>query len=262
MHQQLSEPERSEFLAFANRLADAAAALTLPLFRTPIDVTDKGTSEFDPVTKADMAAEEAMRHMIAQQYPDHSILGEEFGRIEESSAYEWVLDPIDGTRAYISGLPTWGTLIALLKDGTPVLGIIDQPFLKERYAGWVSGAEMNGKSIKSRKCPSLSVATLSTTGTNWFSETERSAFARLEAKARLTRYGYDCYAYGVLAQGFIDVIAEAQLKVMDYMALIPIVQGAGGAVAGWRSSNIGDDGCFIAVGDPAMIKPVQKTLAF
>jgi len=256
----LNSGDWQTYMAFAHRLADAASPITMAHFRTVMDVTDKGEGEFDPVTVADQQAETAMRGLITEHYPSHGILGEEYSETTGSSRYQWVLDPIDGTRAYISGLPTWGTLIALLEDGEPILGIIDQPFTKERYSGWTNGALLNGEPIKSRTCKKLSDATLSTTGTNWFTDSEREAFDRLKAACKLTRYGYDCYAYAMVAHGFMDIVAEAGLKTVDIMALIPIIRGAGGAVAGWKGDDVTDSGRLLAVGDADLTGLAQEAL--
>jgi len=219
-------------LAFADTLADAARAAILPFFRAPHVCEDKGRARFDPVTEADQASERAMRALIAQAFPDHGILGEEYGGTLATEGYQWILDPIDGTRAFISGLPTWGVLIGLYYDGRPLIGVMDQPYLDERYRGWMKAANVTAsgetKPLQSRACASLSEATLSTTDPYLFIGAEAEAFSRVRAAAKLTRYGYDCYAYCMLAAGHIDCVIENGLKPFDIAALIPIVTGAGG----------------------------------
>jgi len=226
--------ELETLTAFAAQLADAAAAITLQYFKQPLNIDNKlENGEFDPVTKADRDAEAAIRDLIEQRYPDHDIFGEEFGRTQKSCDFEWVLDPIDGTRAFISGLPSWGTLIALKYRGVPVIGVIDQPYLKERYVGWTSGASLNGEPIKTRACATLSKATLSTTDPDLFSAEERPAFDELLKSSRLVRYGLDCYAYAIVAAGHMDLVVESGLQPYDMMALIPIIRGAGGVATDW-----------------------------
>jgi len=239
--------------SFANELADAAAAVTTRYFKSPLHVDNKlAGAAFDPVTQADKEAEKAIRALIEEQYPDHDIFGEEYGRTNKASAFEWVLDPIDGTRAFISGLPSWGTLIALKYEGTPVIGIIDQPYLGERYIGWTSGATLNGKTIRTRACSDLASATLSTTDPDLFTEAERPAFNAVLSRSRLIRYGLDCYAYAVVAAGHMDVVVESGLKPYDMMALIPVIRGAGGIATNWEGDNPGDCGRLVAAGDAAL----------
>lgn len=247
---------------FACDLADAAAAVTLSYFKKPISIDDKdeGTG-FDPVTKADREAEAAIRELLERHYPEHGIHGEEFGRKETSSDYEWILDPIDGTRAFISGTPSWGTLIALMYKGTPVIGIIDQPYIKERYLGWTTGATLNGEPLVTRSCPSLNKATLSTTDPALFNDSERAAFDQLVSETRLVRYSLDCYAYAVMSAGHMDVVVESGLKPYDMMALIPVIRGAGGIATNWEGNEPGNCGRIIAVGDAALAGPTVSLLA-
>lgn len=261
MTSQLSAEKRQEMTHFAAKLADAAAAVTMRYFRQPVDITDKDGGEgFDPVTLADRQAEEAIRALIEAHYPDHGIFGEEFGIKDTDSPFEWVLDPIDGTRAFISGLPTWGTLIGLRFEGEPVVGVIDQPYLKERYVGWTDGASLNGKPIKTRPCANLAAATISTTDPGLFSGAEKTQFDELLSNTRLVRYGLDCYAYAILASGFIDLVIESGLKPYDMMALIPVIRGAGGSVTNWDGGAPGACGRLLAVGDPALLEAaLEKT---
>ncbi len=243
-------------LAFADTLGDAAGAAILPFFRAAHRVNDKGGVRFDPVTEADQAAERAMRTLIAQEFPDHAILGEEFGETAGASEYRWILDPIDGTRAFMAGLPSWGVLIGLYHEGRPLLGIMDQPYLGERYRGWMGhepGAIVTVRGatqpLKVRACAGLSEAILSTTDPTLFAGAETEAFARVRDRAKLTRYGYDCYAYAMLAAGHIDCVIESGLNIYDIAALIPIVTGAGGGVCAWDGGDARAGGRVLAWGD-------------
>ncbi|WP_374764134.1 histidinol-phosphatase [Yunchengibacter salinarum] len=246
---------------FAERLADAAAAVTLPAFRRPHDVTNKESGGFDPVTAADRGAEEALRALIEAEYPDHAIHGEEFGHKTTDSRFQWVLDPIDGTRSFITGVPLWGTLIALKLDGEPLIGVIDQPYLKERFVGTPDGTTLNGTPIRTRACRDLSTATLITTDPDLFDDTEYRAFRTVRAQVRLTRYGMDCYAYALLALGQLDVVVEAGLEPYDMMALIPVVRGAGGVITDWHGNTAGDSHRLLALSDPALMGQVLPHLA-
>jgi len=241
------------YLAFANELADAARGAILPHFRTGGACDNKGKGVFDPVTEADRAAERVMREMIARAFPEHGVLGEEFDRIPSRSGYEWVLDPIDGTRAFIAGLPTWGVLIALAYEGQPIVGIMDQPYLDERYRGWRADADAvvrgEQRALRARNCARLSDAVLSTTSPDLFRDAEALVFARIRERAKLTRYGYDCYAYAMIAAGHMDCVIESGLKPFDIQALIPILEGAGGGVCTWRGDNAAQGGQVIAFGD-------------
>lgn len=250
-----------EFRAFAERLADAAAAAIQPHFRAPLAVEDKGGRLYDPVTVADKAAEEAMRALIQAQYPEHGILGEEQGVALGSSPLTWVLDPIDGTRAFITGLPLWGTLIAL-NDGTrPVLGVMNQPFTGERFVGTPQGAWRGTTALKTRACADLGSATLMCTTPDMFDTPARkAAFERVAGAARLMRYGGDCYAYCMLASGFVDVIVEASLQPYDVQALMPIIEGAGGVITAWDGSTAQHGGCVVACGDAALHAQVVEML--
>ncbi|MDE2184324.1 MAG: histidinol-phosphatase [Alphaproteobacteria bacterium] len=245
-----------EDVAFANRLADAAGAVIRPYFRRKIDIVDKGAGAamFDPVTEADKRAEEAIRAMIKRERPADGILGEEYGDDEGTSGRVWVIDPVDGTRAFITGQTQWGTLIALNEDGTPTLGILDQPVLRERYIGTAQGSFLqtpDGRTrLAVRACASLGQAALmSTHPWNYFDASEQEAFRHLSDAALLTRFGGDCYAYGLLAMGFVDLVVEARLKPWDIQALIPIVERAGGILTDWQGGPCFDGGRVIAAGD-------------
>lgn len=244
-------------LAFADTLADAARQAILPYFRANHSIIDKGGARFDPVTDADQAAERAMRALITREFPEHTVLGEEYGGALATSGYQWILDPIDGTRAFIAGLPTWGVLIGLYHDGRPLLGVMDQPYLDERYRGWMSpeflGANVTTRgetrALKARGCERLEHAILSTTDPYLFHGLEAHAFARVRDRVKLTRYGYDCYAYCMLAAGHIDCVIESGLKAFDIAALIPILTGAGGGVCAWDGGNASQGGRVLAWGD-------------
>jgi inositol-phosphate phosphatase / L-galactose 1-phosphate phosphatase / histidinol-phosphatase len=239
-----------EFLDLALALADAAGAAIRPYFRQKITVDEK--PDRSPVTAADREAEAAMRAVIEARCPDHGIIGEELGRVREDARFVWVLDPIDGTKSFISGVPLFGTLIALCRDGRPVLGIIDQPVSHERWVG-VEGrpSRFNGTAIRCRRCPDLGRATLFATTPDMFTGGNAAAFSRLHDAVKLVRYGGDCYAYGLLASGFIDLVCEADMKPYDYCAMVPIVEGAGGVATDWRGGplNLAADGRVVVAGD-------------
>jgi inositol-phosphate phosphatase/L-galactose 1-phosphate phosphatase/histidinol-phosphatase len=205
-----------------------------------------------------------MRNLIEDAYPDHGIIGEEHGTVRTESTMVWVLDPIDGTRSFIAGKPIFGTLIALLSDGEPFLGIIDQPVLGERWVGaWGQHSSFNGEEINTRDCGDLAHAILNTTGPELFDDADSEAFNRLGDKVHNTLYGGDCYAYGLLANGFIDLVVEAQLKPYDFCALIPVVTGAGGAMTDWQGEKLTleSDGRVIAAGDKALHASALKVLS-
>ena len=249
----LSAEQLAEYQAFAEQLADAAAAAIAPHFRAPLAVEDKGGRLYDPVTAADKAAERAMRELIRARYPEHGILGEEEDAVIGSSPLTWVLDPIDGTRAFITGLPLWGTLIALNDGQRPLLGVMNQPFTGERYVGTPAGAWRNGAPLKTRACPSLSSARLMCTTPDMFdTPARRQAFDAVAAQVQLLRFGGDCYAYCMLASGFVDAIVEASLQPYDIQALMPIVEGAGGVVTAWDGGPAQNGGAVIACGDPQL----------
>ena len=239
-----------EFLSLAIDLADAAGEAIRPHFRQPLRVEDK--PDLSPVTIADRAAEAAMRRLIAARFPSHGIIGEEFGRERESAEFVWVLDPIDGTKSFISGVPLFGTLIALAQHGRPILGIIDQPVSRERWIGARGHpATHNGTPIRCRPCPALAAATLFATTPDMFEGADAAAFARVKAAAKLVRYGADCYAYGLLAHGFVDLVIEASLKPYDFCALLPVVESAGGIASDWHGTplSLASDGRVVMAGD-------------
>ncbi|MFP4004881.1 MAG: histidinol-phosphatase, partial [Alphaproteobacteria bacterium] len=260
-----TEPMGSEFTVLAHRLADAAGRAVLPHFREPLDILNKAGTGFDPVTEADRAAERAMREILENVRPGDGILGEEYGGKPSRSGLTWVLDPVDGTRAFIAGIPVWGTLIALNDGGTPVLGMIDQPFLGERY--WGCGGEARARAageeqlICVRKCGALDAAILSTTTPEMFKRgTELDAYWRLARTCRFIRFGGDCYAYAMLARGLIDLVVEAALQPYDIQAPMALVEAAGGIVTDWRGGPAGNGGRCIAAADRAVHEQALELL--
>ena len=245
----------ADFIPFAQALADAARAAILPYFRAHAEIENKKPdAAFDPVTEADRGAERAMRDLIARHYPTHGVLGEEYGETPSQDGWSWTLDPVDGTRAFISGLPLWGTLIALAYEGRPVLGVIDQGFLDERYVGFPGGAEVTARGVTQalsvRTCGHLNEATIATTDPFLFDGAEAGGFEMVRRASRLQRYGCDCYAYAMLAAGRVDLVIESGLKPWDVHALIPVIEGAGGVVTNWRGGPAWEGGQVIASGDP------------
>jgi myo-inositol-1(or 4)-monophosphatase len=242
-----------DFAAFVDELADVSGKRILPFFRTALGVEDKGVGVFDPVTAADRGAEAAIRELIKKNFPDHGIVGEEFGSERPDAEYVWVIDPIDGTRAFIIGYPIWGTLIALTRFGEAVFGMMHQPFMRERFTGDRQAARYRGpageRDLRVRECASLSEAVMLTTSPHMFDEEERKCFRRIEQQVRLPRYGGDCYAYCMLAAGHADLVVEAGLKPFDIVALIPIITGAGGIVTTWDGKPAESGGRIIAAGD-------------
>jgi inositol-phosphate phosphatase / L-galactose 1-phosphate phosphatase / histidinol-phosphatase len=243
-------PALDEYLALALQLADAAGEVIRPYFRKPLEVDDK--PDLSPVTVADRAAEQAMHSLIQARFPEHGIIGEEFGRVREDAEFVWVLDPIDGTKSFISGVPLFGTLIALTRAKRPVLGIIDQPISRERWVGLAGRpTTLNGTVVHCRSCPALDAATLFATTPDMFRDADALAFTRVSRAVKLTRFGADCYAYGLLAAGFIDLVLEASLKPYDFCAMVPIVTGAGGTATDWRGADLDlvSDGRVLVAGD-------------
>ncbi len=254
-----------DFSGFVNELATVSGQAILPFFRTALAAIDKsGGGAFDPVTEADKAAEVAMRRMIGRTFPDHGIVGEEFGTERGDAELVWVLDPIDGTRAFVSGLPLWGTLIGLLRGGRAAYGMMHQPFIGERFFGDGGQAGYRGphgqRRLRTRPCGSLDQATLSTTSPRLFDDAGAASFRRVEEQVRMTRYGYDCYAYCMLAAGHIDLVIEAGLKAYDIVALIPIIEGAGGVVTTWDGGRPEGGGAIVACGDPRLHDAVLEAL--
>ncbi len=253
---QSSDSQIAEFTAFAHGLADASGAAIAPLFRRTAVDDKSGGGIFDPVTEADRAAERKLREMILAAYPGHGIVGEEYGTHNPQAAYCWVIDPIDGTRAFIAGLPVWGTLIGLIGHGRPMIGVMDQPFTRERF--WSDGAgafyrhgDAPAQRMTTRACARLEDAVLACTTPGMFrTDDEQAGFAAMQARARMTRYGGDCYNYCMLAMGLIDVVVEAGLKSFDIVALTPIIEAAGGRVTTWEGGAASAGGRIVAAATP------------
>ena len=251
-------------IALANRLADAAGAAIRPYFRGDIGLEAK--ADASPVTLADRAAEKAMRRLLAAETPRDGIIGEEFGNEREGASRIWVLDPIDGTVSFAAGRPIFGTLIALLRDGFPVLGVIDQPIAGERWVGAAGHATtFNGMEVRTRPCRALADAVLASTGPQYFDDHSAEHFMALAARTAHKRmvWGGDCYNYGLVASGQIDIVCESGLKLHDFAALVPVVEGAGGTMADWNGDPLhaGSEGHVIALGDPARLEDVVEALA-
>ncbi|THH35831.1 histidinol-phosphatase [Aliishimia ponticola] len=237
--------------AVADAMADAARAVILPYFRSDgLDTQNKDASGFDPVTEADRAAEAAMRRILEAERPQDAIFGEEYGAKPGSSGLTWVLDPIDGTRGFMSGTPTWGVLIAVSDETGPRFGMIDQPYIGERFVGGPGQAEMTGplgtRGLRTRAARPLSEAVLFTTFPEIGSAREGDAFRAVSQKARLTRYGCDCYAYALVASGQIDLVIEAGLQSYDIQAPIAVIEAAGGLVTDWEGGPVHAGGRAIA----------------
>lgn len=243
----------AELLSLAHRLADASGEVIRRYFRAPFTV--EGKADMSPVTVADRKAEEAIRAILTKERPNDGIVGEEYGNANPGADFVWVLDPIDGTRAFTTGKPIFGTLIALLHEGVPVLGIIDQPILRERWIG-AEGHEtqMNGAACRVRSCSALgeAVANLGPQALRGECLEMIPLYNRLEKACRTTSLGGDCYTYGLLASGYLDLALENDLKLYDYAALIPVVKGAGGTMTDWLGNPLGarSDGAILAFGDP------------
>lgn len=254
-----------DFTAFIDRLATASSETILPFFRTSLGIEDKKSKQgFDPVTEADRGAEAVMRRMIKASFPQHGIVGEEFGNEREDADYVWVLDPIDGTKSFISGFPIWGTLIALMHRGLPVYGMMHQPYIGERFTGDNRSATYRGsggqRALSVRRCESLGDATLFTTSPLLMNEPDRAAFTRVQDEARLARFGGDCYSYCMLAAGHVDLVIETELKPYDIAALIPIITGAGGVITTWEGKPAQQGGRIVAAGDPRVHEQALKVL--
>lgn len=251
-------------IALALRLADAAGAAIRPHFREPLAAQRKGDAS--PVTAADHAAEEAMRRILTAEVPRDGVHGEEFGVSAGSTGRQWVLDPIDGTTAFLAGRPLFGTLIALTVEGWPVLGVIDQPILRERWLGAAGQATtFNGRPVRTRACPALAEAALATTGPHYFDGHDGDHFMALAARTDHKRMvmGGDCYNYAMLASGHLDAVCESALKLHDWAALVPVVEGAGGSMSDWAGEPLGPgaSGHVLALGDPARLEDAVEALA-
>lgn len=250
------------FVSFAGRLADASGAVIRKYFRQPVDIEAK--ADASPVTVADRAAEAAIRDLIAETYPDHGIFGEEHGQEGMDADLIWVIDPIDGTKSFISGVPLFGTLIALLRDGQPVLGVIDQPILRERWIGGTGHpTTLNGKPAHVRACEDIARASVFTTSPDMFDDSTAPRYARLRETAGLVRHGADCYAAGLVASGHVDILCEGSLQPYDYCALVPVIQNAGGIVTDWegRPMDLSSEGLILAAGDPEVHRQGLRLLS-
>jgi histidinol phosphatase-like enzyme (inositol monophosphatase family) len=254
-----------ETLAFAHLLADAARLAILPYFRGGGEVENKASVGFDPVTQADKAAETVMRDLIKLHRPEDAIIGEEFDDHDGTSGWTWVLDPIDGTRAFIAGTTTWGVLIGARYNDKPLVGIMDQPFADERWAACPDRAFWSrGRArvpLMTRKNVALNEALLATTDPFLFEGPKFDSFMALRAGTRLTRYGLDCTAYSLLAHGHLDLVVEADLKDVDIAALIPIIEVAGGVITDWQGRHSPKGGDVIAAGCPALHAKVLAMMA-
>lgn len=249
-------------LSIAGRLADVAAAHSLPLFRTPLAVDLK--ADASPVTQADRAAEAAMRELLRSAVPGHGILGEEHGRERIEAPQVWVLDPIDGTKSFITGSPLWGTLIALMHQGRVQIGVVDMPVLRERWVGVVGvGAHCNGRPVRVSGCTALAQARIVTTSPDAFAADEWLRFDALSRRCALRRFGGDCYGYAQLAGGSIDLVVEAGLQPYDYLAVAGLVQAAGGVITDWRGNALTMQSCgqVVAAATPALHQAALAMLA-
>jgi len=257
----------AEILAEAHQLADISGPVVLRHFRRPITVENKaGGRAYDPVTIADKGAERAISKALKARFPDHGMVGEEYGVRRGTSPFSWVIDPIDGTRSFVAGSPLWGTLIGVLRDSTPFLGLVDQPYTGERFwsAANASFSRCGGRErrIKTRLCGKLGDAVFTTTHPDLFaSDGQAALLAELKSAARMTRYGGDCYGYCMLAAGFVDLIVEPGLKSYDIVALIPIIERAGGCITTWDGGTARNGGDIVASGDPRLHEAVLKRIA-
>ncbi len=265
---EVSADELKKFLTFINHLADESRKVIQPLFRSQLDIDDKdGREYFDPVTEADRNAEEAIRHLIKEHYPDHGIFGEEHGYEEGSSPLTWVIDPIDGTRAFVQGLPMWGTLISLHNGEKSILGLLDQPYLEERFIGApaINHAEVTTRqgvrSLKTSARKSLEKASMSSTHPSMFKTLAMStAYADLAKRVRLHTYGGDCYAYAMVALGTHDLVIENSLKPYDIQAIIPLIEAAGGVATAWDGGPADLGGSAIIASTPELHEQALESL--
>lgn len=264
----LTAREIREYLEFASRLGELAGEAILPHFRTALEVGNKAAGGgYDPVTIADRAAEEAISREVSRVYPEHAIHGEEYGRSHGVSPLTWVIDPIDGTRAFILGQLHWGTLIALNDGSRPVLGVMHQPYVAETFVGSRLGAIVrrggHERPLRTRACTGLREAAVCTSHPELFARREeRAAFELVASRARLSRYGGDCYNYCLLAAGLIDVVIESSLHAYDVQALIPIIEAAGGLMTSWDGRPCYEGGAVIAAGDPNLHRRLLEMLAW
>ena len=238
--------------AFLVTLNQASAEVILPLFRADHGMENKaGRGDYDPVTLADKGAEQAIRKQIAARFPEHGVIGEEYGDDRPDAEFVWVLDPIDGTRAFVAGLPVWTTLIGLRFQGEPVLGSIGQPFIGELFIGHTGASRLisqaGERALRVRACPDLGAAIIATTDPAIFDEAERAAWRELRAASRLARFGCDAYAYAMVAMGKIDLVVETRLKSWDIESAVPLLAGAGGMITDWQGAPVGRNGGQVAI---------------
>jgi inositol-phosphate phosphatase/L-galactose 1-phosphate phosphatase/histidinol-phosphatase len=249
----------------AARLADIAGRVARSHFRNPA-LTVEAKPDLSPVTEADRQIEQALRREVADAHPDHGFVGEEFEPLNPDAEHVWVVDPIDGTKAFLAGKPTFGTLIALLRKGKPLLGVIDHPALGERWIGALSHPTThNGKPVQARRCPELKAAVLYASSPEMFDIADRARFEALRSSVRVNGWGTDCLAYGLVASGFVDLVAEASMGPHDFLPLVPVVEGAGGRITDWEgrplSLSVGTKGRVLASGDPALHELALTRLA-
>ena len=258
----MAAPLADELVAFAGRLADASGGIARRYFRSGLGIEIK--PDKSPVTAADREAEAEIRTLIGAQYAAHGVIGEEYGADRPEAEFVWILDPIDGTKSFITGRPTFGTLIALLRRGRPVLGVIDHPALGERWVGAAGHPTvMNGKPVRTRACADLAMAALSASSPHYFRDSAAAPFERVRLAARQVLYSGDCYAYGMIASGWSDAHVDAKMGIYDYLAAVPVIEGAGGAMSDWEGKALtmtsGDR--VVAVGDKRLLDPVVRLLA-
>ncbi len=260
-----SQPDWDHLTDFALALANASGAAILPYFRQNTAIDEKPHHSWDPVTEGDRAGERAIRQMIEEHFPDHGIHGEEYGQKQARSPFTWVLDPVDGTRAFVCGMPTWTTLIGLTHEERPVLGVMNQPFVGELFLGNPAGAwhihRNKRQKIGVRTCSGLDNATAGTTAPEQYrSDADRRGFQQLAARVKMVRYGGDAYFYSLLAAGQLDIAMDAGLQAYDIAALIPIVNGAGGAVGSWSGSDTAKGGNIICAGSAELLSQAIETM--
>jgi inositol-phosphate phosphatase/L-galactose 1-phosphate phosphatase/histidinol-phosphatase len=252
---------RPEFIDLARRLTEVSRPILRRYYRQKLDIISK--ADESPVTRADKECEAALRETITAAFPDHGIIGEEYGSERAEAEYVWVLDPLDGTRSFVTGRPMFGTLIALNRGGRPILGIIDMPILDDLWLG-VSGlpSTLNGKPVKSRECANLAEAYLSTISPQAFDADSLPRFETLRLQAKSTTYGGDCYQYGMVATGFIDLVVERGLGIFDYLSLVPVIEGAGGAITDWQGNPLtaASKGEVVAAGDRRLLDAALRVL--
>ena len=257
-----SPPSMQALVDFADQLADVARTIVRRAYRNPITVAEK--ADGTPVTETDREVETALRQEIAKTFPDHGVIGEEAPPTRTDAEYIWIIDPIDGTKAFICGIPVFGTLLALTRSDIPILGLIDQPITEERWLGALGRpTTLNRRTVHTRHCPALKNAVLCATSPEMFVDSDQAAYSRLRSEIKTARYGTDCYGYGLLASGLVDLVVEAQLSPYDYLAHIPIIDGAGGVITDWAGKAL-HLGCgatqVIAAGDDALHRMARARL--